>query len=362
MGETMRVGILGAGGGGVAHGRGYVQAGGFRVEGVCDLIPARTTAFVKEFAGSREFESIEAMLKDPGIDVVSVCLPTDLHALWAVKALRAGKHVVVESPPALDVKGTRAMVRAAETATGKTTDKSKPGAPRVLLPAFPRHYGGHEMAARQAVEKGYVGTPMTARATWFRPMGVPQGARTLKEASGWYTDPARSGGGALMDLGVHALEVAWGLLGYAKPETVLAVEQRGLTKLGVEEGMTLLVRLEGGKSLELAVAWAVHLPPAQYGVGCRVSGDAGAVEVYTAQGLMLYRGEPGKPKVTALKGPKVTHYPAMMRELKALAGGKVEERMGPARRALGVMQIVEAGYRSVKSGRSVEVKVENRDE
>lgn len=356
MAETMRVGILGAGGAGVAHARGYVQAGGFRLESVCDLVPSRVATFTKEFSGAREAESIEAILKDPGIDVVSICLPTDLHALWAVKALRAGKHVVVDTPPAMDVKGMRAMIRAAEKSAGKTSDKSKPGTPRVLLPAFQRHYGGHEMAARQAIEKGYIGTPVSARATWFRPMGVPQGARTAAESTGWYTDPARSGGGALMDLGIQILDVAWGLLGYAKPESVMAIEQRGLTKLAVEEGATLLVRLERGKSLELAVAWAVHLPPAQYGVGCRVSGDHGAVEVYTAQGPVLYRGEPGKPKVTALKGPKVTHYPAVMRHLKSLAASTPEEALVPANRALTLMQILDAGYRSIRNGKSADVR------
>jgi predicted dehydrogenase len=187
-------------------------------------------------------------------------------------------------------------------------------------------------------------------------MGVPQGARTAQEAVGWYADPNRSGGGVLMDLGVHALELAWGLLGYAKPETVLAVEQRGLTKLDVEESATLLVRLEGGRSIELSVAWAVHLPPTQYGVACRVSGDSGVVDVYTPQGPVLYRGEPGKSKMSALKGPKMVLYPAMFRHLKSMIQGGQHDVLLPAKRALTVMQMLDSAYRSIRSGKSVEVR------
>lgn len=196
MAESFRVGIIGAGWAGLTHARGYTAAGGYKIESVCDPIPSRVAAFKKEFATAREIDTAEALIKDPGLEVISLCLPTDLHGVYAVKALRSSKHVVVETPPSTDVKGMRAMLRAAEKA-GK-----------VLLPAFQRRYGAHEAAARQAIDKGYIGDAYHARATWHRPSGIPQGARAANATTGWYTDPARSGGGAMIDLGLPMLELA----------------------------------------------------------------------------------------------------------------------------------------------------------
>lgn len=353
MSQPLRVGILGLGPAGVAHGRGYAQAGGYRIESVCDLIASRAQAFQKEFPTARVAESLDVLLKDPGIDVVSVCLPTDLHASVAVRALKSGKHVVMETPLGPDLKSARAMLRTAEKAREKV-EANRPAA--VLLPAYARHYGAHEMAARQAVSKGYIGTPVSARVTWLRPRGVPQGVRTATETAGWYTDAARSGGGALIDLGGPMLELGWSLLGCPVPTAVFATGQSPLTRLAVEESASALVRFEGGQSLEVTVAWAGQLPPQQYGVACRVSGEQGCVDVYTPTGPVLYRGEPGKAKATPLKGPKVTHHAAMMRHLKSLISGREDEPLGPARRGVAVAAMIDAAYRSLSAGKSCEVR------
>lgn len=362
MSETFRVGILGAGWAGLAHARGYLEAGGYKLESVVDLIPARVAAFRKEFPSAREAESVEAMIRDPGLEVISICLPTDLHAVYAVKALRAGKHVVVETPPAADLKDMRAMLRAAE----KTAEKSADKRPRVLLPAFQRHYGAHEAAARQAVEKGFLGTAYHARATWHRPAGIPQGARAATDPTGWYTDLDRAGGGALIDLGLPLLQLAWQLLGCPEPETVLASTHHPLASLPVEEAGQALVRFQGGKSLELSAAWVLNAPPNAYGVACRVHGTTASLDVYTPAGATLYRppapAKPGKQtevKATLLKGPKVTHHAAMMRHLKSLALGREDaaDPLLPARQALTLTAIIDAIYRSARTGKSADVRV-----
>jgi predicted dehydrogenase len=341
MSETLRVGVLGLGFAGLAHARGYAAAGGYKIDCACDLIPARVDAFAREFPGVRIAESAEAMVKDPGVDVLSICLPTDQHALWALKALRAKKHVILESPPTLNAKEMRALVRAAEK-SGKA-----------LLPAFPRRFGLHEAAARQAIEKGYVGAAYHARATWLRPSGIPQGTRNPGEATGWYVNPARSGGGAMLDLGLPLLELAWGLMGSPRPVSVMAVGHSELAKLAVEESGVALVKFEGGQTLELSAGWAIRAAPSQYGLTCRVHGTEGAVDVYTPDGATLYRGDPDKPKATVLKGPKTLHHAAVMRQLKLMI--KENTLLGEAQRAMTLMRVVEGVYKSARSGRSVDV-------
>src|SRR5690349_2232693 len=106
MSQPVRVGIIGAGWPGGAHARGYAEAGGFRVVGVADLIPGRRQKLIADLgaaaSGAREYPDAKTLLADKSIDAVSVCVPTYLHALVALEALRKKKHVICEKPPALD--------------------------------------------------------------------------------------------------------------------------------------------------------------------------------------------------------------------------------------------------------------------
>jgi predicted dehydrogenase len=347
MAQGIRAGIIGAGWPGVKHAEGYKSAGGFQVAAVADLIPSRRRALLQQFPGAAEMADAAGVVEDKTIDVVSVCLPNHLHAPVVTAALKAGKHVVCETPPALSATEARKMAAAAAKA-GK-----------VLLYAFQRRFGGAEQAAVQALGKGYAGDVYHARAAWMRTRGIPTG-------TGWFTDRAKSGGGALMDLGVQMLDLAWSLLGQPRPLSVYAATHQRFKNAApagptydVEDAGFALVRFEGGKSLELSASWAINQPPRQQGTACRVYGDAGAVEVYTPQGPLLYRnfGPKGEAKETPLKLPKVVHYAAMMRHLKRCIQTGERPVVGPAE-GITLMNVIDALYKSAETGRSVEVKQE----
>ena len=347
MAQGIRVGIAGAGWPGVKHAEGYKAAGGFTVAAVADLIPSRRGALLQQFPGATELADAKALVDDESVEVISVCLPNHLHAPVASAALKAGKHVVCETPPALSAAEARKMAAAAAKA-GK-----------VLLYAAQRRFGGAEQAAAQALAKGYAGDVYHARASWMRTRGVPSG-------TGWFTDRSRSGGGAMIDLGVQMLDLAWSLLGQPRPLTAYAVVHerlKGAVAAGrtydVEDAGFALMRFEGGKSLELSASWAINQPPRQQGTACRVYGDAGAVDVYTPQGPLLYRGfgPKGEAKETPLKLPKVVHYAAMMRHLKRCIRAGEKPLVGPPEGAT-LMNVVDAIYKSAQTGRSAEVKQE----
>ena len=345
MAHGIRVGIIGAGWPGTKHAEGYKAAGTFQVAAVADLIPSRRNALLQQFPGAAEHADAQAVVDDESIEVVSVCLPNHLHAAVATAALKSGKHVVCETPPALS--GVEAKKMAAVAA--------KSG--KVLLYAAQRRFGGAEQAAVQALGKGYAGDVYHARASWMRTRGIPTG-------TGWFTDRAKSGGGAVVDLGVQMLDLAWSLLGQPRPLTAFAVTHhrfRDAAPTGptydVEDAAFALVRFEGGKSLELSASWAINQPPRQQGTACRVYGDAGAVELYTPQGPLLYRGfgPKGEAKETPLKLPKVVHYPAMMRHLKrCIQAGERPVVGGPE--GITLMYVLDAVYKSAEGGKSVEVK------
>lgn len=343
--NTTRVGIIGGGWPGLAHARGYRAAGGFQVVAVADLIPQRREKLAMETTKARQYTDARELIADKEIDAVSICLPTHLHVATAQAALKAGKHVVVETPPALSA----TQAKRTATAAGK--------AGKVLAYAFQRRFGGAELAARQAIEKGYAGEPYHARATWMRTRGIPIG-------TGWYTDLEKSGGGALLDLGCHMLDIAWHLLGEPRPLSVYAVTQRRFRGLvphdipyEVDDAAFAIVRFDGGKTLELGTSWAINQAPAQNGTSCRVYGSDGAVEVYTPNGPMLYRhfDAKGHAKETALKQPKVVGHAAMLRQFRECILGKSQPLVGAEQGVL-LMQMIEAMYKSAQDGKSVEVR------
>src|SRR4051794_27990116 len=118
MSQPIRVGIIGGGWPGGAHARGYQAAGGFKGVAISDLIPDRRKKVMAELGIAKEFADAKELIKDKDVDAVSVCLPTFLHAPVAIAALRAGKHVVCEKPPALSAKEAK-QIESAQAKSGK---------------------------------------------------------------------------------------------------------------------------------------------------------------------------------------------------------------------------------------------------
>jgi len=346
MAQAIRVGIIGAGWPGTKHAEGYKAAGGFDVVAVADLIAARRRKLMDGAGNLREYGNAQELLNDIQVDAVSICLPNDLHLPITIAALKAGKHVICETPPALSASEAKKLAGAA----------AKSG--KVLLYASQRRFGAFEQAAKQAIDKGYIGNVQHVRASWMRSRSTPAGS------GWWYLDRARSGGGAMMDLGSQMLDLAWHLMGQPRPISVFAMTDRRFrdaapadVKFDVEDFATVLVKFEGNKLLELSVSWAMNQPPRRQGTGCRIHADKGAIEVYTPQGPLLYRkfGPKGEATETALKTPKTVLYQAMMRHFKECIHGTRQPMIG-ASEGMMLMQMIDAIYKSAESGKSVEIR------
>src|SRR6185295_2895425 len=109
----IRVGIIGGGWPGQAHAKGYAAASGFKVLAIADLIPSRREKFLSEHPGAKQFADANDLLADKDVDAVSVCLPNHLHAPVTIAALKAGKHVMCEKPPAMSAVEARKIESAA---------------------------------------------------------------------------------------------------------------------------------------------------------------------------------------------------------------------------------------------------------
>jgi predicted dehydrogenase len=143
MSQTTRIGIIGGGWPGVAHAKGYLTAGGFTVVAVADLIPDRRARLAADWPNAKQYADAVELIADPNVEAVSLCLPTHLHLPMALLAMKKGKHVILETPPGVSLRESRQLAAAA----------NKRG--KVLMYAFQRRFGGAELAAAQAIEKGY---------------------------------------------------------------------------------------------------------------------------------------------------------------------------------------------------------------
>jgi predicted dehydrogenase len=182
-----------------------------------------------DFRGVQKYRDVEAALGDPTIEAVDICLPTYLHDVVAVEALRAGKHVLVEKPMAIDGYGADRMLAAARRYK------------RVLMTAHVLRFSPEYAALGKAVRQGQYGGLRFA--LFRRHSAAPEGRE-------WLKDPARSGGG-VFDLLIHEVDMALHLFG--KPKAVAACgavdPKRGL------DCMDAQLYYEGGAVVVISGGW-----------------------------------------------------------------------------------------------------------
>jgi UDP-N-acetylglucosamine 3-dehydrogenase len=201
----LKVGILGAGFMGSTHARAFAAAGpGVRVVGISSRSFDKAAGLAAEL-GAEPFTDALALARDPRLDAVSVTLPANLHLAYAVAALKAGKHVLVEKPMGLSVGECDAMIEAAERSG------------RLLMVAHVLRFWPEYVALVEFVKSGALGAPLAATAS--RLCG--------RSTGGSWSDNPEWTGGAVLDLHIHDLDTLNWLFG--QPVTVYARGQRGIS-------------------------------------------------------------------------------------------------------------------------------------
>ncbi len=241
----LKAGVIGAGGMGATHARGWMKAEGFELVAVADVDLPKAEALAEKY-GAQAFGSVEALLSS-GIEAVSVCLPSALHRSVSEEALQMGCHVLCEKPMALSVADCDAMIEAARIA-GRRLSVAQ------VVRFFPEFANAHSL-----VQSGGVGKPAVVRTR--RGGGFPGW-------SSWFGDEAQSGG-ILFDLAVHDLD--WLLWTFGPVERVYA---KGLTERGFErlDHALITLRHTSGTISHTEVTWA---DPKGGGATFEIAGDAG---------------------------------------------------------------------------------------
>ncbi len=277
--QVIRVGIIGCGAG-IFHLEGYSEDPRVKIVALAGLDTDRCERLGRQFDVPRIYREYQELLADNDIDAVSVVVPNSLHYPVAKAAFEAGKHVLVEKPLAGTVGDGEAMVAAAKE-HGK-----------LLGIAFQRRWRHDVQIVRDQVAAGSLGDVYYAKAYWMRRQGIPGWGS-------WFTNKAAAGGGPLIDLGVHVLDMALYMLGNPKIATVSAstydrigsqgkgnwpgtagARTGGSSAYEVEDLATAFLRLENGGTLLLEAAWAAYTEMTDE-FGVQLYGSNGGAKIHS---------------------------------------------------------------------------------
>lgn len=261
--EQVKVGVIGAGIG-RSHVRGYKQVPQAQIVALCDADEERARQLAREHNIEVEiYGDYREMLDKAELDAVSIGLPNFLHAAVTIECLKAGKHVLCEKPLALNSKEAQKMADAAAKYARK------------CMVGQVSRFRADSLFFKKLVESGELGRLYYGHAVSMRKKGIPG-------YGGWFTTKDQSGGGPLIDIGVHLLDLAWWLAGKPNPVAVSGAtyaefgpRQQGIGSWGprdingtfdVEDLAVGLLRFDNGLTINLEVSWALHNRAPQMGV------------------------------------------------------------------------------------------------
>ncbi len=338
MAKRIRVGVIGLGWAGREHSKGYKACPDADLVAVCDMNTDLANQTANDLGVPEVYSDPKEMFKKAGLDAVSVCLPNYLHAPMTLAALAAGKHVLCEKPPALNDREARKMADAAKKAK------------RILMYALVRRFQAPTKLVKDYIEKGEFGEIYYARAVYHRRRGIPIGAK------GWFVDKSRSGGGALIDIGVHALDCAWWLMGCPKPVSVSGMAYQKFrhlapkrVKFDCDDSAFALIKFENAATLILECSWALNQ---RGGSIIQVAGTKGGAE-FDPLAIFVERDGVQLDVTPAVKGGnpfegETAHFIECVRD------GK--EPLATAEQGAQLMAMMCAVYKSTETGKEVRLK------
>jgi predicted dehydrogenase len=353
--RKLRAGVVGLGWAGGRHLDGYAALPDVEIVALAGLEEDRLKELGGRFGIPNLYSDYQDLMARDDIDVVSVCTPNHLHAPITIAALESGKHVLCEKPLARDAGEAEAMVKAAVEGN------------KVLHVAFNHRQRGDVQVLRRFLEQDQLGRIYHVKATWMRRSGIPG-------MGSWFTSRHMAGGGPLIDLGVHVLDLALFLLDEPEVVSVSAATYAELGPRGrgfsgtkrmsvgsayeVEDLATAFLRLGDGSTVNLEASWAVY-GGANDDFGVTLFGTNGGAEIkvreYNWQDtLRIYTDAAGVPAVLSPEvGQGEGHIAVVRNFVAAVQAEKVDH--GPALAGLRRVRIIDACYHSAVEGRELPV-------
>ncbi|WP_079908162.1 Gfo/Idh/MocA family protein [Paenibacillus sp. 32352] len=256
MSKKLKVAVIGCGG--IAKGKhlpSLAKLEQVELVAFCDIIVERAEQAAEKYgvAGAKVYEDYRELLNDKSIQVVHVCTPNDSHADISIAALESGKHVMCEKPMAKTAADARRMAEAAERTGYKLTI------------GYNNRFRSDSMYLKQLCEAGELGDIYYAKAHAIRRRAVP--------TWGVFLDGEKQGGGPLIDIGTHALDLTLWLMNNYEPKAVLGSTFHKLSqkenaanawgpwdpkKFTVEDSAFGMITMKNGATIVLESSWALN--------------------------------------------------------------------------------------------------------
>lgn len=350
--KKLKIGVVGVGNIALAHIQAYQKNDRVELYAFCDVDETRLKARAEEFGVAHTFVDLDEMLALPELDAVSVCTINCMHAPCALKAIRAGKHVLVEKPMATTLQDAEEMKAAAE----------KAGV--LLMVGFVCRFGSDTAVMKDFIDDGALGEIYYAKASYLRRHGCP---------GGWFQNKELSGGGPLIDLGVHRIDQTRFLVGSPKPVSVYGAAFSKLkdrpeikggisSKIGagsagnssafdVEDFASAMVRFDNGFVMQVEASFTLNIKQDQENI--ELFGTKAGAKLHP---LELYTDMSGYMVNTQLATPAENSFDDMfVREIDHFVSCILDGTpcMASAEDGVVLMQILDGIYRSAESGHEV---------
>jgi len=356
--KLLRAGIIGCGGiANQKHMPNLAKTGKAVMVAFCDIVEEKAVKAAKEYGtpDAKHYTDYKQLLAENKLDMVYVCTPNKSHSYITIDALEAGNHVMCEKPMAKTAKEARDMVEAAKR-TGK-----------LLAIGYQTRFFAPSQYIKQTIERGDLGEIYFAKAHALRRRAVPTWGVFLNEEE--------QGGGPLIDIGTHALDLTLWYMNNYKPKSVMGNVYKKLNSNGVcgnafgpwnpdeftvEDSAFALITMEDGATIILESSWALNMIDAFEAEStlCGTKGGAdmrGGVRINGDDFGRLYEKTPklGAGGVAFFDGGAADHGTfEQMTFINAITKGTPLVVL--PEQACVVTEILEAIYKSAETGKLVE--------
>lgn len=333
MTERLKVGIVGGGGiAQVAHLPVLKKLKGVEVMALCDPDFPKVRALADRYGIKDAFDDIEELLRHEALDAVVICSPTHLHESHILAALSADLHVLAEKPLTMSTASVQRIVRAAEKRD------------RVMMVGMNHRYRPDVQIVRSFVQSGELGPIESVRGSWHV-------SRPARAQLGWRLRKEQAGGGAMLDLGLSILDLAFWLAGSPTPVRVSASFGAGKDR-GVEQSGSAFVVCENGVSLFVDVTWRHVGAGERFGVGVRGSkGTAGINPLHVWKELQGTSTDVSPTASGSRENAFTASFRAEWAHFQAAIAG--DAKAPPLEEQLVLHKVLEAIYRSAADGKDV---------
>jgi predicted dehydrogenase len=300
---------------------------------VVNRISEKAQALVMKFGFKHQFETVEQLLEMGGVDALVIGSPNYLHASQTIAALNAGVHVMVEKPMAMNAQEAHQMLEASLTS----------GA--LLMVAHCWRFDPEVLWLRRQAESGRLGNIIRTKG---------YGVHANWGPSGWFTEKRYAGGGAMADVGIHALDTARFLLGDPQPKSVYACIGTYYTHHDVDDTGILVIKWDSGVVSYIESGWwQLHTDGPE--AATQLYGTTGFGQVYPTYLLdQSGKDDPGfsYPRINhapqSLYNDQMSYFIQCIRNHSTPNPGGLEGWTN--------MKIVDAAYKSAKTGKVVKVE------